>query len=130
MLHLKITLLTAGFCGILLIILSALVIKIRFSSHISIGDQGNTQLQTRIRTQANFAEYVPIALILMAIIESSGGSELWLKIAGIVLVLSRVLHAIGMPLKAPNPYRLLGVVGTFILILCLSIYAVTLSLSI
>jgi uncharacterized membrane protein YecN with MAPEG domain len=130
MLHLKITLITAGFCGILFIILSALVIQIRFKSNISIGDDGNNKLHTRIRTQANFAEYVPLALILMAIIESTSGSNLWLTISGIVLVLSRIFHAIGMQMKAPNPFRIIGVLGTFALILTLSVYAIILSMTI
>jgi uncharacterized membrane protein YecN with MAPEG domain len=130
MLHLTTTLITAGICGILFIILSALVVQIRFNNGISVGDQGNNKLHIRIRSQANFAEYVPLALILMATIESSGGSELWLKIAGTVLVLSRVLHAIGMPMKAPNPFRIVGVLGTFALIISLSVYAIILSISI
>jgi uncharacterized membrane protein YecN with MAPEG domain len=130
MLHLTTTLITAGICGILFIILSALVVQIRFNNGISVGDQGNNKLHIRIRSQANFAEYVPLALILMATIESSGGSELWLKIAGTVLILSRILHAIGMPMKAPNPFRIVGVLGTFALIISLSVYAIILSISI
>ncbi len=45
---------------------------------------------------ANFAEYVPLALLLLAMAEIRGASPLWLHIGGVALLIGRVAHAIGV----------------------------------
>ena len=124
--HLPITMITAGACGLLFIVLAIRVVQMRATGH-PMGDGGNPDMFTRIRSHANFAEYVPMALILMALLEADGGSVLWLKIAGVALVIMRVFHAIGMPMKAPNFFRASGALGTFLLIVGLSIYVIILA---
>ena len=54
-------------------------------------------MQQRIRAQANFVEYVPMALILLMLVEYAGIGPRWLTMAmGATLVLGRVLHAQGL----------------------------------
>jgi uncharacterized protein len=92
-----ISLIAAGILGLLLIALSAFVIAGRVKFKVDIGDGGNAQMQLRIRTQANFVEYVPLALILIMLIEYQkiGPSWLVMALAG-ALVAGRLLHAQGL----------------------------------
>ena len=69
MLHTPITAFYGGLLGITFMYLSILVIKGRRSAKISLGDGGNSHFLGIIRAHANFAEYVPLILILMLIAE-------------------------------------------------------------
>jgi uncharacterized protein len=66
------------------------------------GDGGDEKLRRRIRALGNFIEYVPMCLIMLALIESSGAGETLLWSVGGLLVCGRVLHALGM-LYINNP---------------------------
>ncbi len=122
-----VTLTTAGLCGLILFVLSYRVIAVRASAKVSLGDGGDPLLLSRIRAHANFAEYVPIILVLMGVIETDVGPGPLLGVIGVALVLCRIAHAIGMNRPAPNPGRMVGVAGTFLILLALSIWALVLS---
>ena len=64
-----VTLMTAGLCGLLYLWLSIRVVQVRQSAKVLLGDGGDELLLSRIRAHANFAEYVPICLILIGVIE-------------------------------------------------------------
>ena len=123
-----ITLVTAGFCGLLYLVLSLRVGQSRVSHKVMIGDGDNDALLSRIRAHGNFAEYVPIILILMGVVEAriGAGNEL-LASTGILLFLLRIAHAIGMTRPAPNPFRMAGAVGTWIVLAGLSVWAIVLA---
>jgi uncharacterized membrane protein YecN with MAPEG domain len=55
-----------------------------------------TAVLRMIRLHANAIEYAPIGLLLMGVYELDGGPRLALHIAGIALVVGRVLHSWGM----------------------------------
>jgi len=129
MLMLPITMLTAGVSGILAVILALRVVLARTQHGISLGDGGNANAIIRIRTHANFVENVPLILILMGLIESAQGESVWLKAVGVLLILFRIAHFIGLPKRAPNPFRFVGAAGTFALILSLSIHLIYLSIA-
>jgi uncharacterized membrane protein YecN with MAPEG domain len=95
----------------------------RRTAKVSIGDGGNPLLVARMRAHANFVEYVPIALILMALIESNGGSSRILWLLGIALVIGRVLHPFGMERPSPNPFRIGGIMLTYLVTIALVVYA-------
>jgi hypothetical protein len=57
--------------------------------------------------------YVPLALLLLALNELAAAPKACLIALGIVLFIARIFHVIGMPRPAPNLFRLLGVLGTF-----------------
>ena len=92
---LTITALYAGLLGLIFIVLSFKIVGIRKSESIGIGDGGNEKLQLACRVQANFAEYVPMALILLAILELNSWAPLYVHIIGASLVIGRLLHAWG-----------------------------------
>ncbi|MDX2221839.1 MAG: MAPEG family protein [Rhodospirillaceae bacterium] len=121
--RLDITLATAGALGLVYLVLSARVIQGRFQHQVSLGDGGKQEMLARIRTHGNFSEYVPFVLILLGLLELSGANRTVLAMAGGSLVAFRILHAIGIPRKAPNPFRFLGVIGTFLLLLGGSVWA-------
>ncbi|PWG68537.1 hypothetical protein DF186_24935, partial [Enterococcus hirae] len=45
-----------------------------------------------VRGHANFAEYVPLALVMLGILELSGTSPLVLHVLGLALLAGRLLH--------------------------------------
>lgn len=119
-----VTLVTAGLCGLLYFILSWRVVQVRLSSKVLLGDGGDDLLLQRIRAHANFAEYVPFCLILIFVVENSlEVSPRWLWGVGMALVVLRVLHAIGMARMVSNPWRALGALGTWIVMVGLSLAA-------
>lgn len=123
-----ITLVTAGFCGLLFFVLSFRVVQLRQAHKVLLGDGGNDSLLSRIRAHANFAEYVPIILVLMGAIEVSiGRGNETLAATGILLFLLRISHAIGMAKRTSNPFRVAGAAGTWIVLIGLSIWAIILA---
>ena len=72
MLH--ITALYAGLLGLLSIVLAVQTGQIRGSTGITLGDGGNDELILAMRRHANFVEFVPIALILIGLLELNGVS--------------------------------------------------------
>jgi uncharacterized membrane protein YecN with MAPEG domain len=88
-----VTLLYGGALAILFLILSVRVIQGRFGpGNPSLGDGGNPMMQRRIRGHANFAEYVPLILVLMGFLEASGMSRAVIHALGIPLLAGRILH--------------------------------------
>lgn len=121
---LPITLATAGALGLIYLTLTVRVVRGRWKHRVSLGDGGNAAMQRLIRAHANFGEYVPLLLILMALLEASGASRNVLAGAGIALVIGRIAHAIGIETpKAPNPYRFVGGLITFGMLLLGSLWA-------
>ena len=125
-----ITLVTAGFCGLLYFVLSFRVVQSRQAHKVLLGDGGNDALLSRIRAHANFAEYVPFILVLMGAIEFrvGAGNEL-LASTGILLFLLRICHAFGMTKATANPFRVAGAAGTWIILIGLSVWAIILAYS-
>jgi len=79
-------------------------------------------MRAAIRAHGNFAEYVPLTLLLMALCELAGVGALWLHVGGLALLVGRILHAIGIQIpKAPNLPRL---VGTLLFWLALGLFSV------
>ncbi len=122
-----VTITTAGLCGLILLVLSFRVVQVRQSGKVSLGDGGDALLLRRIRAHGNFAEYVPIILILMGLIESQNGTGPAIGVIGIGLVLIRIAHAIGMGSPSPNPARIAGTLGTFIILGVTSVWALVIS---
>jgi uncharacterized membrane protein YecN with MAPEG domain len=120
---------TALYAGIMMIFALALSFRagiFRASKNISVlfGSPENMELIQRVRAHQNFLEYVPLALILMGIIEINGGNTTFLHVFGMVLIISRFAHSIG--LKHDNmghPGRAIGASGTALISLVAAVYA-------
>ena len=90
---------TAIYASVLALIILALGINVtahRIKLRISIGDGGHPQMLRMIRLHANAIEYIPIALLLMALYEINGGWHWALHIVGIALVAGRLIQTAGM----------------------------------
>lgn len=122
---LPITLTIAGAAVLINIWLALRVSQLRVRHKISIGDAGNDRLACRMRAQANFIEYTPLFLILLAAIELARGSQTWLWSVAILYVFGRLLHPFGMDRPAPNPMRMLGTLITWAVLLGLAAYAIS-----
>lgn len=113
-----VTALYAGLLALLYVILSARVILVRRGERISVGDGGNSELLRRVRVHANFAEYAPMAIVLMGLAESSKADPRLLHGLGMALVIGRVVHAVGLsPAASIMPLRVGGMVLTFAVII-------------
>jgi hypothetical protein len=100
-----VTALYGGALALLFIFLATRVIGFRRSAKVSIGDGGNSALLRRIRVHGNFAEYVPFAIVLMALAESMTAPAWLLHAAGLALAGGRVCHAYGVS-QSPENFRL------------------------
>ena len=120
---LPISLAFAGVFALFNLVLAYRCVRIRLSGPGGVGDLGIPVLQARMRAHANFVEYTPFVLILMALLEYAGGSTELLKGVGIVYLLARVLHAFGIE-RPRFTMQLIGAVGTWIVLLMLAIWAI------
>ena len=127
-LPLPVTLVTACVLALMGLILAARVSRVRMKHRISLGDKGNEELMVRMRIHGNFIEFVPFVLILMALLESSGANSTALTVAGAVLVVSRFMHAFGMPRPAPNIFRAGGASLTYLLMATLALWGLSLAI--
>ena len=117
-----VTSLYVALLAFLFVFLSIRVIGRRRSSRVALGTGDDRNLERRTRVQANFAEYVPLALILLLLVEIAGLPRMMLHAAGTVLVIARILHAIGVS-GEPENFRLRtgGMAATFSVILFLAV---------
>lgn len=119
-----ITALYAGLLGLLLVYLSARVIMGRQKHRVDIGDGGQPALARAIRTQGNFTEYVPLALLLILVLEVLGTRPIVLHGLGLALVLARLAHLQGFGLsKGTSGGRTIGAAVTFGVIIVASVLA-------
>jgi len=89
---LAITPVYAGILALLYLFLAASVIRQRRRRSVSVGDGGDATFLRTIRAHGNFAEYVPIALILMAFAELLGINSPMLHAIGGLLLIGRISH--------------------------------------
>jgi uncharacterized membrane protein YecN with MAPEG domain len=104
----------AAILTIVFIKLSFAVIGLRRKNKVGLGSGGYDDLERAIRAQGNFAEYVPIGLILIACLELNGAPWWLVILPGIALVIGRLIHAKGINEPPPNfSSRVLGMKFTF-----------------
>src|SRR5262245_20931955 len=86
----------AGLPRILALVLSVLVTRQRRKHGVAIGDGGSPELQRAIRAFGNATEYVPAALIGLAVLALAGAHPLLIHPIGLLLLVGRILHAVGL----------------------------------
>lgn len=92
---LPITSLYAGLLALLFLVLSGIVISTRIRMRSLLGTEHPDLLRTT-RAHGNFAEYVPLGLILLGLLEMQQASPTLLHVLGAALFAGRLLHAIAI----------------------------------
>ena len=126
---LLITSIIAAILTIIFIKLSFAVIGLRRKNKVGLGSGGHEDLERAIRTQANFAEYIPLGVILIACLELNGAPWWLVAIPGVSLIIGRLIHAKGMNTPPPDfSKRVLGMKFTFFTLIALVTLNLTWSL--
>jgi uncharacterized membrane protein YecN with MAPEG domain len=117
-----ITALYAGLLGIMFLALELPIGLLRTRTNVSLGDGGNPDLTVAIRRHANFVEHVPLALLLLALLELNGAGHGLLHVLGTGLILARLMHPFGLDIHVMRrPPRGLGAATTSLVILVASV---------
>ena len=103
---------------ILLVVLSALVVRQRVTQKVMIGDGGSPELIRAGRAFGNATEYVPAALIAMVALAMTNALPVLIHVVGAALFVGRIAHALGISrTENASPGRLIGMVLTWSAIL-------------
>lgn len=121
MTSLPITSLTAAMAAIMLAILTVMVGTKRLKTQTSLGTGTDDNLLRRVRAHGNFTEYVPIALVLMALSELQGAGQILVCTTAVLLLSGRASHALGLLNNISNA-RKLGMITTLASILTPAVY--------
>ncbi|MEP7206138.1 MAG: MAPEG family protein [Casimicrobiaceae bacterium] len=113
----------AAVLALLFFVLSVRTLRLRRSLRIAIGDAGNQALLRAMRVHSNFAEYVPLTLLLLYFVEARGASAWLVHALGVSLLIGRAVHAYGVSqVKENYRHRVLGMTMTFTCLLVCSVY--------
>ena len=116
----------AGLCGLMMVWLAVQTIKTRRANKVRLGDGGVQALQAAIRAHGNFAEYMPIVLILLFLLEYNGAYPILIHVVGSAFIIGRYFHAIGM-LTDNLRQRRLGMILTLNILIGLAIANIVLA---
>ena len=116
----------AGLLGLVFLCLSGSVVVGRGGKGVSLGDGGDEGLKRRIRAHANFAEYVPLTLILFFFIEQAGANSYFVHGINIALLVGRLMH--GFALSSPTPKAFFRSAGAGLTLVVLGVAAIRLLL--
>lgn len=119
-----VTAIYAALVAALFLALSFSVVRARRGRQVSMGDAGDRALQRRVRAQANCAEYAPIGLLLLLLLELNGTGPLLLHLVGLSLLAGRLVHGVGfgrddmlMAARVPGMLLTFGSIGLAALLL-------------
>lgn len=125
----SISLFFASLHVLLMLVLLARVSLQRRRSGVGIGDGGDPVLLRTIRVHANFIEQVPLALLMLALLEMSGLAAVWLWLFGGCLLLGRLLHAVGLSRRSGVSFgRFWGTAITWGLFLAMAVTGIAIML--
>jgi len=103
----------AAILALIFVALSVRTLRMRRRLRIAVGDGGDTALLRAMRVHANFAEYVPLSLLLLAFVEAGGANPTLVHALGTSIVAGRLLHAFGVSqVQERYGFRVLGMVLT------------------
>ncbi len=112
-----VTPLYAGLLTLFFVLLSVRVVNLRRKG-ITFGDNGDIGVIRIVRAQGNFAEYVPLALLMMGFLEVSRYSIYLLHALGIILLVARLLHGFALSFGwQVRSGRVAGAAMTFVVLL-------------
>lgn len=123
------TLLTASALAVVAFTIGLRLGRVRYITNTMLGDGGIPQLAARVEGQAAFTAYVPLLLIIMALLEMGGAKAEFLMVFGALLVVFRLLHIAGMGRQTRSLQRVIGEMGSSLLLLASAAYGFYLSIT-
>jgi uncharacterized protein len=103
----------AALLALVFVALSIRTLSLRRALGIPIGDAGNEAMLRAMRVHANFAEYVPFALLLIYLVEQTGANAVFVQMLCLSLLIGRISHAVGVSrVKEHLAFRVFGMVLT------------------
>ncbi|WP_429030190.1 MAPEG family protein [Aeromonas media] len=113
----------AALLALLFVLLGERTIRTRHRRGVALGHGDDPAMLRAMRVHANFAEYVPLALLLIYFVELSSQAPWLVHLLGVTLLLARLCHAFGMSRTPENfRYRVVGMGLTFSVILVSAAY--------
>jgi uncharacterized membrane protein YecN with MAPEG domain len=109
---LPITSFFAGLFTLYFVRLAFNVIRLRRANKVALGAGGFSDLEGAIRAHGNFAEYVPLGLILLGLFESHSVHPVLVAVLGGLFALGRFIHARALG-QANLKQRVRGMMLTF-----------------
>ena len=115
----------ASILALIFFALSIRTLRVRRKAQVAVGDGGNIQLLRAMRAHANFAEYTPFALLLIAFMELEGLSHRLVHAHCLALLVGRCTHAFGVSqIKEDFRFRVVGMTLTLTTILSSSAFLI------
>lgn len=120
---LPVTAFVAAVCALLLLMTALDTVRQRMRLKMPFGDDGDLKLIAASRAHGNLAEYGPITVILLGLLETARANHMALLIIGAMFLIGRVAHIHGIYTRSgpgkPPVGRQIGVVVTFATLLLL-----------
>lgn len=111
---LAITALYAGISALIILGLAILVVTQRLRSGVGVGVGDDDRLLRTVRMHGNAVEYIPLCLLLIAMLEANGAPGWYLHLLGLALVVGRLAHAQGLWSRPDrSPGRAIGMLTTW-----------------
>lgn len=121
--HVSITLLYGGLTFLLVLFLGLNVSRARGKHQAGFGTMPEA-MNREIRAHGNAAEWAPLAIVLLLLLELSGVSSLALHLLGGSILLGRVVHGVGALMPKRNPLTTLGATINYLVTLVLCVWAI------
>jgi hypothetical protein len=106
-----------GLNALFLIYVSWRVGRVRIRNNINLGDGGNEAMIRAIRTQGNYVEYAPAALLGLATLAGLGLGSMMIHALGAAFLLARIFHLIGLGMGVWPRGRFYGTLLTMLTLL-------------
>jgi uncharacterized membrane protein YecN with MAPEG domain len=116
-----VTLLYGSLLTLLVTTLGMNVTRVRIKLQVGADGVPPKPLFFAIRAHGNAVEWTPVLVVMLLVLELSGAPSLWLHVAGGVLLLGRVLHALGFVTKLKTSVP--GIALTWVVALWLPAWA-------
>lgn len=103
--------------GLLILVLVALSIRVmraRWRHRVPLGDGAEGQLSAPSRAFGNAAEHTPLMIGALILLAQLGEGTLVIHILGAAFLIGRLVHPVGLALKAPNLPRAVGMILTWL----------------
>lgn len=116
-----------GLNAILLLYLGYRVAPVRRRLKVSLGDGGEPELVRAIRTQANYVEYAPVALIALLAMALLSAPAIVVHAFGGVFLAARVAHLVGFGMEAWAHGRFVGTLLSMLTLVASAAYLIFLA---